>query len=395
MLYEFVTANRDAIITRSREKLTARPWSPASPQQLDHGVPLFLTQLAETLRAELSGVPLATSAIGQGASRHGAELLALGFTVSQVVHDYGDICQAVTEIAIEQAAPITVEEFKVLNGCLDTAIAEAVTEHARLTAEARMRDESDRVGSVAHETRDLTQTAILAYHALKRGDVPINGSTGAVLGRSLAVLRDIAEATLAVVRVGAQQHRLERVAVTPFLHELAAAGALHAESRQLKFALESGDPRWVLLADRQVLASAVMNLLNNAFKFTRHQGQVVLRASTTDEERLLIDVEDECGGIPPTAGDPFQSFAERRGHDRTGTGLGLSMARRAVEAHGGALYVRDVPGAGCVFTIDVPLARSASLHGTEEGAFRLPPPTGASSVHRRVPAVSSRSLEPN
>ena len=142
MLYEFVTTNREAIIARSRQKMSARPWAPPSPRELDHGVPLFLTQLAHTLQDRLHGQPGAGSAIGVGATRHGGELLALGFTVSQVVHDYGDICQAATEVAIEQEAPITVDEFKVLNGCLDTAIAEAVTEHARLTAEARAHDES-------------------------------------------------------------------------------------------------------------------------------------------------------------------------------------------------------------------------------------------------------------
>ena len=59
--------------------------------------------------------------------------MALGFSVSQVVHGYGDICQASTELAIEQDEPITTDEFKTLNGCLDAAIAEALTEHTRLS----------------------------------------------------------------------------------------------------------------------------------------------------------------------------------------------------------------------------------------------------------------------
>ena len=54
--------------------------------------------------------------------------------MSQVVHDYGDVCQAITELALERKAPITVKEFHTLNRCLDTAIAEAVTEHARVIA---------------------------------------------------------------------------------------------------------------------------------------------------------------------------------------------------------------------------------------------------------------------
>jgi signal transduction histidine kinase len=356
MLYEFVTTYRDSIIQRARQKLTARPWPSASPEELENGVPLFLTQLSEKLRSESTGEPHSQGAIGAGATRHGRDLMALGFTVSQVVHDYGDICQAITEIAIEQEVPITTDEFKTLNGCLDTAIAEAVTEHARITAESRSNEEFERSGHLAHETRDLLNTAILAYQALKQGTVAINGSTGAVLGRSLMGLRDLVDSTLSEIRLAANHQRRERVAVTPFLSDIAAAGGLHAESRGLQLVLEPGDSSWAVNADPQVLASAVTNLLNNAFKFTPLGGRIVLRARATGDKRLQIEVEDECGGIPASVGDPFQSFGERRGRDRSGLGLGLSIARKAVRAHGGDIHIRNVPGKGCVFTIDVPLA---------------------------------------
>jgi signal transduction histidine kinase len=356
MLYEFVTTYRDSIIDRARQKLTARPWPSVSPDELENGVPLFLTQLSEKLRSESTGAPHSPGAIGSAATRHGRDLMALGFSVSQVVHDYGDICQAITEIAIEQNAPITTDEFKTLNGCLDTAIAEAVTEHARITAESRSHEEFERSGHVAHETRDLLNTAILAYQTLKRGAVAINGSTGAVLGRSLMGLRDLVDSTLSEIRIAANQQRRERVSVTSFLNDLAEAGRLHAESRGLQLVIEPGDPAWAISADPQVLASAVTNLLNNAFKFTPAGGRVELRARTNEAERLLVEVEDECGGIPASAGDPFQSFGQRRGGDRTGLCLGLSMARKAVRAHGGDIHIHNVPGKGCVFTIDVPLA---------------------------------------
>jgi hypothetical protein len=61
MLYEFVTTYRDAIIDRARAKLTARPWPSASLDELENGVPLFLTQLSEKLRSESTG-----AAPGQG-----------------------------------------------------------------------------------------------------------------------------------------------------------------------------------------------------------------------------------------------------------------------------------------------------------------------------------------
>jgi signal transduction histidine kinase len=356
MLYEFVTTYRDPIIDRARQKLTARPWPSASPQELENGVPLFLTQLSETLRSESTGAAHSPGAIGAAATRHGRDLMALGFTVSQVVHDYGDICQAITDLAIEQHVPITTDEFKTLNGCLDTAIAEAVTEHARITANARSNDELERSGHMAHEARDLLNTAFLAYQALRQGTVAINGSTGAVLGRSLMGLRDLIDSTLSEIRIAATQQRRERVPVTPFLNDIAGAGRLHAESRGLQLVVEPGDSAWAVTADPEVLASAVTNLLNNAFKFTPAGGRVVLRARTRDNERLLIEVEDACGGIPASVGDPFQSFGERRGGDRTGLGLGLSIARKAVRSHGGDIHIHNVPGTGCVFTIDVPLA---------------------------------------
>jgi signal transduction histidine kinase len=356
MLYEFVTTYRDQIIDRTRQKLTARPWPVTSVQELENGVPLFLTQLSEKLRAKSVGAAHSSGAISAGATRHGRQLLALGFTVSQVVHDYGDICQAITELAIEHNIPITTDEFKTLNGCLDTAIAEAVTEHARITAESRCNEEFERSGHIAHETRDLLSTAILAYQALKRGTVAINGSTGAVLGRSLMGLHDLVDSTLLEIRIAANQQRRERVAVTPFLGDIAVAGRLHADSRGLQLVIEPGDSAWAVNADPQVLASAVTNLLNNAFKFTAAGGRVVLRARANEDDRLLIEVEDECGGIPESVGDPFQPFGDRRGRDRTGLGLGLSIARKAVRAHGGDIHIHNVPGKCCVFTIDIPLA---------------------------------------
>ena len=221
----------------------------------------------------------------------------MGFNISQVVHDYGDICQAITEIAVEQHLPITTEEFHTLNRCLDTAIAEAVTEHVRITAESRSTEETERSGQLAHEIRDILNTALLAFHTLKRGTVAINGSTGTLLGRSLMSLRDLVDNTLADTRMAAKIHRSEQVLLTAFLSDIGVAGHLQAESRGLQFAIDLVDARLSVNADPQLLTSAVMNLLNNAFKYTPAGGRVVLRA-LREGERVHIEVEDECGGFP-------------------------------------------------------------------------------------------------
>src|SRR4029450_10616045 len=159
---------------------------------------------------ETTSAPFPADAIGAAATHHGRHLLRSGFTLSQVVHDYGDICQTITALAVEQRAPMSVEEFNTLNRCLDTAIAEAVTEHARGTAEARSAEEIERLGHAAHELRDDLNTAILAFHTLKRGAVAINGSTGAILGRSLMNLREVIDSTLSEVRLEAATERRAR-----------------------------------------------------------------------------------------------------------------------------------------------------------------------------------------
>ena len=130
-----------------------RRGSPAlSVEALRNGVPLFLAQVSETLRAETGETgshALCSNDIADGATKHGAELLTGGFTVSEVVHFYGDICQAVTELAVEQNAPVTVNEFRILNRSLDTAIAKSVTEHTRLTAGKAVKGETERIGKLA------------------------------------------------------------------------------------------------------------------------------------------------------------------------------------------------------------------------------------------------------
>jgi signal transduction histidine kinase len=355
MLDEFVETYREAIIAKTRVKVRTRPWPPASTTELENGLPIFLNQLAETLRRERTDTPVSHQAIGDSATRHGRDLLALGFSVSQVVHDYGDICQAITELAVEQNAPITTEEFHILNRCLDIAIADAVTEHARITAESRSADELERMGRVTHEIRNMLNTALLAFDVVKRGTVGVNGNTGAVLGRSLTGLRDLVDSALSDIRTAASHQRPEVVSVSVLLNDIAVAAHLQAEYSGLQFTLEPIDHGLLVKVDPQLLASAVTNLLSNAFKYTPRGGRVVMRARGNGA-RVAVEVEDACGGIPEGTGDLFRPFAERRGKNRSGLGLGLSIARKAVRAHGGDIEVRNTPGRGCAFVIDVPSA---------------------------------------
>jgi signal transduction histidine kinase len=368
MLHGFIAANRHAILARTRERVAQRSWPSVSTHELENGVPLFLTQLSETLRLEASESPFPTGAIRSAAGRHGEELSHAGFTVAQVVQDYGDICEAITEVALEQQVPITVEEFRTLHRSVDNAISGAVTEHTRLLVESRSADEVERLGHAAHELRDILNTALLAFHTLKRGTVSITGDAGAILGRSLMNLQDTIYRTLSEVRLAAGNQRQERVPVGALLDEAGATGALHSEYRHIGFVVEPVDPSLTIEVDPQLVMSAVMNLLHNAFKYTRTGGHVHLRAYA-HEERVRIEVEDECGGMPEHKTELFRPFGDRRATDRSGLGLGLSIARKAITAHGGDIHVRNMPGKGCAFVIELPtVAQHAPAQECARGA---------------------------
>jgi signal transduction histidine kinase len=294
--------------------------------------------------------------MAQTALRHGGELRQAGFTVAQVVHDYGDVCQAATELAIELKASITADEFRTLNRCLDEAIAQAVTEHARLRELALADRGTERLGVFAHELRNLLQNAMIAFEVLKGGTVGVGGSTGLLLGRNLVALRDLIERSLVAVRLEAGVHRRQPLPLAELMEEVALAAPLEARMRGLQLTIRPAASPGAIDVDRHLITAALANLLQNAFKFSRPNGQVVLRMDTTSAAgRVLIDVEDECGGLPEgKTEDLFRPF-EQRARDRTGLGLGLSIARRSVEANGGMIRTHNLPGKGCVFTIDLPL----------------------------------------
>jgi signal transduction histidine kinase len=355
MLHSFIAEHQSEINDRVARRLRmrdARNPGDAPPRE----VTAFLGQLSNSLRHRRE--PLAESTeIGATAMRHGANLMRAGKPATEAVQAYGDVCQAVTQLATEQSIEISAADFGVFNSCLDHAIGNAVGEHARITEESRAADEVQRLGHAAHELRDHLQTARLAFETLRRSLRLADDVSGMMLGRSLMNLTAVVDRTLADVRLAAGVERREPVVLKHFLQQVADTGRVHGIDRGVGLVVES-TANGTIDADPQLLMSAVMNLVHNALKFTLPGGQVVVRAATT-ASRLVLSVEDECGGIPESAGELFRSFDDRRGRDRSGLGLGLSIARKVVRGHGGDIQVQNHPGSGCVFTIDVPLIAHA------------------------------------
>ena len=362
---------RAELIARCAAKAARRPGARATPEQLANGIPVFMDQLASALDADAAaerGASLAISGssegeagnsqIGNSAASHGAELLSLGYDVESVVHAYGDLCQSLTDLAVDRMASFSVEDFRTLNRCLDNAVADAVAEFAALRdagiATRHAAAESRRLGWLAHELRNALNTSNLAYKALGSGSLPVAGATGTVLGRGLTAMGELLNRALGEARAAAPVTAAgPTFPLAELVSEVAQAAVLEASSRGCELRVAALDPTLGIAGDRDLLLAALGNVLGNALKFT-HVGTAVTVSAHADEAQVAIEVSDHCGGLPPGAAQKmFRPFSQI-GTDRSGLGLGLAIARESVEADGGEINVRNVPGVGCVFSIRLP-----------------------------------------
>jgi hypothetical protein len=368
VLYEFLQSNREALIALCGAKTAQRCAPSPAGAELPNGIRIFMQQLIDMLRLGADADPAnrrgwisdfsrAANAqtleeIDAAAAKHGAALLAHGFSVDQVVHDYGDLCQAITELAWTKKVPISAGNFRTLNRCLDNAIAGAVEEYAHQRDMLIFREDAEamheRLGHLADELRAQVDSAMLAASAIKSGGVGAAGATGAALDRSLERMRNIIDRSLAEIRLSAgMTTRLERIAVADLISEIRVLGEHEAKVKGCTLAVGGVDRDLAVRADRALLSSAVGKLLRSALKHTPPKGEVLLRTRAT-VTRVGIDIEDQCGGLPPEDG----ASLEQRAADRRRSDHALEM--RAAEAAGGRLRLRNSPGRGCVFTIELP-----------------------------------------
>ncbi len=138
-----------------------------------HGIPIFLDKLIRTLSIELHpnvvGRNIMSSEPDSGpaadvvpaATLHGRDLLQEGFTIEQVVRDYGDVCQVVTNLAVETKISISADEFRIFNRCLDDAIAAAVTEYSQQNSQITLAHTQAQLSAAKHE---LHQAELRALH---------------------------------------------------------------------------------------------------------------------------------------------------------------------------------------------------------------------------------------
>ncbi len=355
-LHDVLAAKGDDVMQRwqARVRGTIVPEA-LSPVELTDHLPGFLTEIVSALRedAGLSSrgpSPAETST----AAGHGAERLRLGFSLEAVVREYGALRDAVVATARDAAVQLTFRELQVLGDAIITGIAQAVTQYARQRDAELLRQANEHYAFVAHELRNPLSTAMVAFQLLKgKGLIPAEGSTVRALERSLRSTRDLVDQTLQAARVASGIEVRRAPTTLAVLFEDAEIGALsEAETKgsELRLTIEN-DER--IDVDRRLVCSALGNLFRNAVKYSP-PGAVIEARGRVSDGRVTVEIEDCCGGLSP--GQVEQAFAPfaRLDQRESGFGLGLSIAKQAVDAHGGGIRVQNLPGKGCIFVLELP-----------------------------------------
>ncbi|MFY0569716.1 ATP-binding protein [Archangium lansingense] len=247
-------------------------------------------------------------------------------------------------------------------------LASLAVENAQLYQAARRATQArdDVLGIVAHDLRSPLNSIVLTTQALQRRlrarsdegrDVElleIIVSSARRMNRLIDDLLDVArmEAGRLFINPGPQP-------TEALLRTVLEAARPQAQAGSVQLELEAPEALPPVMADRDRLLQVFSNLLGNALKFTPPGGQVRVGAQV-EGGQLCFFVRDTGPGIGPEALTRiFDRFWQGDRKDRRGAGLGLSIARGLIEAHGGKMRVESEPGRGSTFFFTVPVALSA------------------------------------
>lgn len=359
-LVQLLRQARDEIIERWLADMRAA----LVPRSLDRGdlidsLEEFLGQLAEAVEREMNGTAVGVSLAARTAREHGRQRFDLGYDLATTIREYGLLRDALFVVAEQHGGADDPREIRAMARCFFDVVAESATRYAAAQEESVRRQNEQHFAFLAHELRNAASSAQLALTVLHqtRAIDPASRPVAA-LHRSLGAMRELIDSTLVTVqlRSGLTAARAP-VELAPFLAGIVQDASIEAESKgvTLEVLVSAG---LTLEVDAKLIGSATSNLVRNAIKFSARGGVVRVEAKERTDA-VVIEVEDSCGGLPlgavETLFDPFV----QAGADRSGFGLGLAIAKQAVDAHGGSLRVHDLPGKGCVFVMDLPRMASA------------------------------------
>lgn len=321
----------------------------------DH-LPHFFDEVLGALRAEEgeSADPPANG--GAASSAHGSQRLRVGFDLAEVIREYEIFTECILDEVEAVGGSISTRAFRRVQALLNGGRARAVSAYIERRDAEMARAQAQHIAFVAHELRNPLMSAFMGLTALQRSAPSPDDWALSLVTRNLTALRDLIDEVLTADRLAGQvQLAREPFDLRALLEQIVADARLSAAPRRVQIVLNAPGAL-TLSGDRRLLRSAISNVLGNAVKFTHEGGAIHLRAQP-HENGITIEVEDHCGGLPEgNVAELFEPFVQR-GENRTGFGLGLAIVKQALQAHGGSVRVRNMPGKGCVFRLEVPASQ--------------------------------------
>jgi heavy metal sensor kinase len=186
-------------------------------------------------------------------------------------------------------------------------------------------------------------------------------------------LTRLAESLLALSRADAGHVQLQRedIALVRLAKEASSVVEVLAEEKRQHIEIE-GDANFVVSVNRLILRQAIVNLLDNAIKYSPPGSRILVRIQSGGDKQLFLDVIDQGPGIPsehqPYVFDRFYRVDKARTREWGGAGLGLSITRWAVEVHGGDITLKSEEGQGSTFRVSLPVAKDSSASSSKGGS---------------------------
>jgi signal transduction histidine kinase len=326
-----------------------------SPTELRNSMPEYLNRLADGLQQATNVQSGGSSSWENVAREHAETRVRLGFDIGQLVREFIILRQVIFQIIEEEEGQaLEIRQAARLADVMDGAIEAAVKSYVESRDYEARRKEAEHVGFITHELRNPLTTAILGAHQL-RYLAPLSSEQSAMLAiveRNQHRLADLIDGVLLVER---DFHELKPQRIVTTLAQIfeqpVAAATLAAAAKGLHFEARF-DPEVVVHVDPRLTVSALDNVLQNAVKYT-DSGDVDVTVDD-DPNEVVVHVRDSCPGISKddlrTIFEPFR----RASSQKPGAGLGLAIARRAVEVQGGQIHAESGEERGCHFWLTLP-----------------------------------------
>jgi signal transduction histidine kinase len=350
-LADLIDGRTEEIVNRFADRIYASAAAVSLPrEEIIDSLREFLAELSAALRAGARRAREA-GATSLPAQQHGLQRFHLGYEVTALIREYGTIPELLFELVDEHRIEVTVPELRALSQFVIGSISAAAASYANRRDEEVRGHAAEHLAFLAHELRNPLSSARMALGLIRdRGELTPSRAADS-LERGLQRLTTLIDDALVNVRLkAAASIHCEQLDIAALISELVAESSAEIEAKNLSVTAHGEGE---CLADRRALRSALSNLLRNAVKFTPAGKKIAVRVKH-GEGRIVIEVEDACGGLADDKVHKLFDPYVQAGYDRSGFGLGLAIAKHAAEAHSGEIRVHNLPDVGCVFVIDLP-----------------------------------------